>query len=181
MVDAHPFAMKTRNVLLMVALGISAACSTTQVHTGSLDTAPYAEFHTFSFAPIQGGVAGYRSTPRSARVVDLMKTAVTEALEKKGYRPAPEGESDLVIVCSAGRRDVEQRIELPWRMTAITGEEFEDRDFVQGGLVVDVFDRSGGQVWHGAAKTEIDPAKPNDARVHSIVENVMSAFPPRPK
>ncbi len=172
--------MKTMIALLVGALALG-ACSTTQVHTGSLDTAPFAQFYTFSFAPIQGGVTGYRSTSRTARVIELMKPAITDVLEKKGYRRAPEGESDLVIVCSAGRRDVEERISLPWRITAITGEDFEDRDFVQGGLVIDVFDKTGGQVWHGAGKTEIDPGKPNDTRVRSVVEDVMSAFPSHPK
>ncbi len=160
--------------------GLACTPAPIEVHTGALDTAPYAQFHTFALAPIKGGIVGYTTTARSERVINLMKPAVTAVLVRKGYTLAAETESDLVIVCSAGRRDTEEHRELPRRMAQITGEQYEDRDFVEGGLVIDVFDKTGGQVWHGAAQTEIDPQKPDDARVRTVVEHVLEKFPARP-
>jgi len=174
--------MKTFVWTLVAALACgAAACTPVEVHTGALDTAPYAQFHTYAFAPVSGGVVGYRTTTRSAKVIELMKPAVTTVLERKGYTLAPAADADLTIVCSAGRRDVEEHIQLNRRMAEITGEETEDHDFVEGGLIIDVFDKSGGQVWHGAGQTEIDPQKPNDERVRNMVETILQKFPTHTK
>ncbi len=171
----------------LLALGGAACAPPTDVQTTSLETAPIVHYRTFSFAPTTGASAyhqralsDYPQSPRSAHVIDLMKASITQALEQKGYVLAPPGQGELVILCSAGRRDVETVVGRSWRVTARGGDGDETRSAVEGGIVIDVLDRTGGQVWHGAATTEIDPQKPDDARVRGVVDRVMKPFPARP-
>lgn len=176
--------MKTFSSVVMMSLAAlllnASGCATIESHGEFLHTAPFAQFHTFSFATPEGPPAGYRTTARSAIVLTQMKGLVAEALEKKGYVPAPQGQQgDMILACGAGRREGEQleRMPLPRQVTAISGEEYEDEDFVEGGLVIDAFDRNGGQVWHGAGRTEIDPQNPNVEQLRRTVDAALARFP----
>ena len=143
--------------------------------------APYAEMRTFSFATPEATPEGYQATARSAVVVEQMKPFIVAALEAKGWVQAQQGEGDITIACAAGRREAETHRRLPWRITNVTGEAFEDRDFVEGGIVIDAFDRSGGQIWHGAARTEIDLSRPSVDRVRKAVNAALTRFPAHPR
>jgi hypothetical protein len=178
--------MKTISWLVMMALAVlmlsASGCATIESHGEFLSTAPFAQFRTFSFAVPEGPPPGYRTSARSVRILAQMKPLVAEALEKKGYVPAAQGEGDVILACGAGRREVgeEVRMPLPSQVTAISGEEYEDLDFIEGGIVIDAFDRNGGQVWHGAARTEIDPQKPNAERLRQTVDRALARFPAHP-
>ena len=166
-----------RAALVAVSLAASACMTPIQSHGEYLHTAPFATFRTFSFAPAEGPPEGYETTPRSAQIVDAMKPLVAHALELRGWVQAPAGEGDLVVACAAGRRDTTRMHRVSWRASLVTGEESEERDFVEGGIVIDAYDRNGGQVWHGAARTEIDPAKPNADRLRQAVDAALAKFP----
>lgn len=57
----------------------------------------------------------------------------------------------------------------------------EERDFVEGAFVIDAFDRETRElVWHGSARTEINPGPIDDARLRQAVESVLASFPARP-
>lgn len=159
-----------------------AACAPPiQSHGEFVPAAPYAEMRTFSSAAPLSTPIGYQATARSAVVVEQMKPMIAAALEAKGWVQASPGEGDITIACAAGRRDAESRVRLPWRITNVTGEAFEDRDFVEGGIVIDAFDRNNGQIWHGAARTEIDPMKPSQVRLQNAVNAALSRFPNHPR
>ena len=167
--------------LAALALSSSACMASVQSHGEYLHTAPFASFHTFSFVPAKAPPEGYEVTARSAQIVELMKPIVSEALVRKGYVAAPEGETgDVVFACAAGRRDTTKVRHVSWRQSLVTGEATEERDFVEGGLVIDAFDRNGGQVWHGASRTEIDPARPSLDALRRAVGAALVRFPARP-
>jgi hypothetical protein len=171
------------NILSAFVLGATlaiAGCTPIESHGEFVPAAPYAELHTFSFATPESAPSGYHASARSAAIVEQMKPLVAAVLERKGYRRVADGEGDIIFACGAGRRDVEEHIRLPWRIATIVGEEYEDRDFVEGGIIIDAFDRNGGQIWHGAARTEIDPNKPSAERLQHTVEAALSRFPAHP-
>ena len=168
--------------LAALALSSSACTASVQSHGDYLHTAPFASFHTFSFATAKAPPEGYEVTERSAQIVELMKPIVSEALVRKGYVAAPEGEvGDVVVACAAGRRDTTKVRRVSRRQSLVTSEDTEERDFVEGGLVIDAFDRSGGQVWHGASRTEIDPARPSLDSLRRAVGAALTRFPARPQ
>ena len=155
-----------------------------QVHTAQLPTAPFATYRTFSFGPAELAPKGYAETPASRRVEERMAKLVLEELERKGYTLANGTKGDLVFALAAGRRDVV--VEHP-RPTLIehpdpnAGEwlaENEQEDFVEGAIVIDVFDGANdGHVWHGAARAAIDPSRPNDDLLRRAVRDVLASFP----
>ena len=164
-----------------VFVGLAACAPPIHAHGEFVPAAPYAEMRTFSFAAPGQTPLGYQTTARSAVVVEQMKAMIAEALEAKGWVQAPPGEGDITIACAAGRRDAEAHVRLSWRLSNITGEAFEDRDFVEGGIVIDAFDRNNGQIWHGAARTEIDPRKPSQVRLQNAVNAALDRFPAHPR
>ena len=123
---------------------------------------------------------GYQMSPRAATILQQMKPVIAATMERKGYHQVPDGTGDIIIAYGAGRRQVEEHIPLNRHIASILGEETEDRDFTEGGLVIDAYDKNNGQIWHGAAKTEIDPDKPNIDRLTNSVNAAMSKFPARP-
>lgn len=176
--------MSTRSLCAVagfVLLAVACTPPPIESHGEFVPAAPYAEMRTFSFIAPEATPAGFQPTARSAVVVEQMKPMIAAALEAKGWVQAQPGEGDITIACAAGRRDAETHRRLPWRISNITGEEFEDRDFVEGGIVIDAFDRSNGQIWHGAARTEIDPMKPSQVRLQNAVNAAMSRFPTHPR
>ncbi|HEY1954228.1 MAG TPA: DUF4136 domain-containing protein [Polyangiaceae bacterium] len=166
-----------RTSFVATVLGLAAAhCSPTQAHGEFVPAAPYHELATFSFASNEGPPGGYRLSARSL-VVEEMKPLVAAELIRRGYVQAPDGEGDVIVACGAGRRDATRHVRLSWRITSLTGEALEDQDFVEGGVVIDAFDKSGGQIWHGAARTPIDPMKPSEARLRAAVAAALARFP----
>jgi len=163
-----------------VLVQLAACAPPIQSHGEFVPAAPYAEMHTFSFIAPEATPAGYQATARSAVVVEQMKPMIAAALEAKGWVQGKPGDSDITIACAAGRREAETHVKVSWRIANITGEEFEDRDFVEGGIVIDAFDRSNGQIWHGAARTEIDPNKPSEVRLQNAVNAALTRFPTHP-
>ena len=172
--------MSTRSICAVagfVLLAVACTPPPIESHGQFVPDAPYAEMHTFAFVAPEATPAGFEATARSAVVVEQMKPMIAAALEAKGWVRAQPGEADITIACAAGRREAETHRRLPWRISNITGEEFEDRDFVEGGIVIDAYDRSNGQIWHGAARTEIDPAHPSLDRLEIAVDAALAHFP----
>jgi len=139
--------MKIRSLLAIAAtVMMLGGCAPIESHGEFVPNAPYAQMRTFSFASPETAPAGYQPSPRSAIILEQIKPIIASVLERRGYVQASTGEGDIVVAFGAGRREVERPMRLPWRITELTGEEFEDHDFVQGGIVIDAFDRNGGQI-----------------------------------
>lgn len=167
-------------IYLLSALITAAAASFTgcvrpvDVHTANLPTAPFAQYHTFSFADPEGSPAGYRPSPRSAEVQRRLKPLIVTVLQEKGYALAP-GKGDFVLAYGSGRREGE--IYHPVRAHDWLDEDEVD-DFIEGSLVIDVFDGSNdGQIWHGASRAGINPDKIDPKQLDRSVRLLLLAYP----
>ena len=171
-------------VLLLAALLCSTcvvACSESlpppAIHTAAAPYAPFGRYRTFSFAAPQGAPDGYTLTPRSIEVQQKMKPLIAAALRDKGYVEVGEG-GDFLVTHGAGRRDAKGTRKLSRRAVALMGETEQETSFLEGSLVIDVYDRlTGEQVWHGAATAEINTSSINEQRLAETVQKVMAAFP----
>jgi uncharacterized protein DUF4136 len=162
----------------LLSAGASGAISCVkevQAHSASLRTAPFARYHTFSFADAEGSPAGYAVSPRSAEVQRRIKPLIVAVLEEKGYTPAT-GKGDFVVAYGSGRREVTTRHSGPAKPEWL--DEDEEEDFVEGSIVIDVFDGTNdGQVWHGASRAEINPEKIDPGQLERSVRKVLAPYP----
>jgi hypothetical protein len=78
------------------AAGLVGCVRPVEVHSASLPTAPFGQYHTFSFADPEGAPEGYRMSPRSAEVQRRLKPLFVTVLEQKGYTLAT-GKGDFVL------------------------------------------------------------------------------------
>jgi uncharacterized protein DUF4136 len=144
------------------------------IHTANLPTAPFAQYHTFSFGDAEGSPQGYKMSPRSVEVQRRLKPIIAGVLQEKGYTPAP-GKGDFVVAYGSGRREGDvfhPEKSHDWL------DENEDDDFVEGSIVLDVFDGSNdGQVWHGATRAGINPEKIDAAQLDRSVRLLLAHYP----
>ncbi len=163
------------SVLLACVAATSSCSSDVRAHTASLSTAPFASYHTFSFDSSEGAPGGYMMAPGSLDVQNRMKPLITSALENKGYSLS-SARGDFVVLYGSGRRQAQaEHVRNPYELSL---EEDEPTDFVEGAIIIDVFDgMNGGQIWHGSARTEINPDKIDDALLAKSVGDVLAKFP----
>lgn len=166
---------------ILFAIAIACAASTSacsqgvRAHTASLSTAPFASYHTFSFEGSEGAPGGYVMSPASLQVVKRMQPIITFELENKGYLQSP-AHGDFVVRFGSGRRVAEaDHVRNQYQLSL---EEDEPTDFVEGSIVIDMFDgASGGQIWHGSARTEINPDKIDQKKLVDSIDDVLKKFP----
>jgi hypothetical protein len=155
------------------------ACSPVRTHSAALATAPFPQYRTFSFGTGEGSPAGFKSSPRTAEVERRMLPLIAAVLQEKGYAPAEAGKKgDVVVACASGARKGIKRPEHSAHGAADGLAEDEEEDFVEGSIVIDMFDGTNdGQVWHGAARAEVDPDKIDDQLLQRAVREVLAPFP----
>src|SRR5208283_2779356 len=57
----------------------------------------------------------------------------------------------------------------------------EERELVERAFIIDAFDRETRElVWHGSARTEVDPSPIAYERLRKAVESLLASFPSRP-
>jgi hypothetical protein len=166
------------------ASAVATACTTQpppiESHGEVLESARLKQLRTFSFAPTSNAAPeGYEATERSPQVVAAMKPLVAALLAEKGWVEAPDGDGDLRVVCTAGRRGQLETKRVSPRTSMITGESTREREWVEGAIAIDAYDRRGVRVWHGYAHTEIDPDKPSSERLRRAVGDALHSFPAR--
>ncbi len=168
------------SALVCFAPAVVGGCSPVRSHSAGLATAPFPSYRTFSFGTDEGSPAGFKSTPRTAEVERRMLPLIAAVLQEKGYAPAEAGKKgDVVVACASGQRKGIKRPTQSSTHGAADGlSEDEEEDFVEGGIVIDMFDGTNdGQVWHGAARAEVDPEKINDELLQRAVREVLAPFP----
>lgn len=170
--------MMTLSALVCLA-PVVGGCSPVRSHSAGLATAPFPQYRTFSFGTDEGSPAGFKSTPRTAEVERRMLPLIAAVLQEKGYAPAEAGKKgDVVVAYASGQRKGIKRPAQSSRGAADGLAEDEEADFVEGGLVIDMFDGTNdGQVWHGAARAEVDPDKIDDELLQRAVREVLAPFP----
>ncbi|MEO8876618.1 MAG: DUF4136 domain-containing protein [Polyangiaceae bacterium] len=148
-----------------------------RAHASSLPTAPFASYHTFSFDSSDGAPGGYKTSASSAEIQDRMKPMIAAELQKKGYSPAT-AKGDFVIRFGSGRRNVQVPHSSSSSQLDSFMEEDESKDFVEGAIIVNAFDGANdGQIWHGSARTEINPHHVDDALLAKSIAEVLVKFP----
>jgi hypothetical protein len=156
------------------AVELTACTRPVTVHNASLPTAPFAKYRTFSFGDPEGSPQGYKVSPRSAEVQRRLKPIITAVFQEKGYSLAT-GKGDFVIAYGSGRRDAA----ILHRARSHDGmEEDEEDDFVEGSIVLDVFDGlNDGQVWHGATLAGINPEHVDPVQLERSVKLLLARYP----
>jgi Domain of unknown function (DUF4136) len=155
-------------------MGPLACARPVEVHSATLLTAPFGKYHTFSFAAPEGAPEGYQLSPRSAEVQRRLRPLLVAALQEKGYTLAA-GKGDFVVAYGSGRRD--RVIRHPERSYDWLDEDEED-DFIEGSIVLDVFDGANdGQVWHGASRAGINPDRIDEAQLGRTVRMLLANYP----
>jgi hypothetical protein len=171
-------------LLALASATFAIACaSTINVHSIVLLSPDSAQYQTFSFgarAP-EGVPDNYQASPRTEEVQRRAQLLVAGLLQERGYVQKPYG-GDFVVRIASGRRAREELRAVPIPHPEPTGpawfEEHEEEDFVEGILVIDVFDGKSQQaLWHGAARVEIDSDKIDDQLLRRATSKVLAAFP----
>lgn len=168
------------STLVGLAPAAIGACSPVRSHSAALATAPFPQYRTFSFGTDEASPAGFKSTPRTAEVERRMVPVITAVLQEKGYAAAEAGKKgDVVIACASGARKGIKRPASSSTHGAADGlSDDEEDDFVEGAIVIDMFDGTNdGQVWHGAARAQVDPDKIDDELLQRAVREVLAPFP----
>lgn len=154
-------------------------CSPVQAHSASLASAPFPQYQTFSFGGPEASPKGFKRSPRTAEVEKRMHPLITTVLEEKGYAAAEAGKKgDVVVACASGSRKGIKRPAQGTRGAADGLGSDEEADFVEGAIVIDMFDgASDGAVWHGTARAEVNPDKIDDQLLQRAVREVLAPFP----
>ncbi len=164
--------------LSLMMFPASIGCSPSiHVHAVVNPSASFDRYRSFSFGRTEGAPAGYLMTPRAADVERRLEPLIADTLEQKGYLPASGRRGDIFILFGAGQRDTSIHEESS--MGADWQPDDENADFVEGSLVVDVFDEATGKkIWHGASRADINnPDRINEPRLTRTVQQLLASFP----
>jgi Domain of unknown function (DUF4136) len=175
-----PPGMSHVRTFLLALVTMLLGCSSVDFHTAISPTATFDRYRTFAFDTHPAVVSMYATSARSEDVAGRIRLAVTSLLQAKGYALAKEGSSDVVVRVAVGERERETVVRglQPSRLGWL--DENETVDFSEGAFVIDVFDvTTGDLVYHGAARTEIDPEHVDEQRLRGAVGDVMAPFPAR--
>lgn len=146
-----------------------------EVHTATNPSASFDRYRTFSFGPTEGAPPGYETSARYAEVQRRIHQLIADELTAKGYKSAAE-EGDFFVMFGAGRREVSTHTTSS--ISALWLPDDENADFVEGAIVIDIFDAAHGtKVWHGASRANIDPDHIDPALIHRAVHGLLAPFP----
>ncbi len=163
--------------LLCIGLGVVCALPAPTVQTSQAPYAPFGRYRTFTFEGPEGAPEGYAATSRSISVEQRMRALIGKELQQKGYAEIPEG-GDFLVAYGAGSREATSTIRLSRVGVAVMGQNEEERTFLEGMLVVDVYDRiTKEDVWHGTAKAELSSSGFDEERLTETLHTMMDAFP----
>lgn len=166
-------------ILALLCAGLIVVCAlpAPTVQTAQAPYAPFGRYRTFTFEGSEGAPDGYAATARSIEVEQRMKALIGKELERKGYVETPEG-GDFLVAYGAGSREATGTIRLSRIGVSVMGQNEEERTFLEGMLVVDVYDRiTKEDVWHGSAKAEISSSGIDEARLGETLRTMLEAFP----
>ncbi len=170
-----------RAALLPLALLVAVPACTEAVdsHVSHASDAPFERYRTFAFDPVLARASRHDAPGVAAASASRAEALAAELMRSKGYAPAPaDGDADLVVRLFAGRREHARRDPEQNRASPVDADE--EQDFLEGRLVVDVVDAATGRVvWHGAARTEVEPGQVDDDLLRRSLARVLGGFPRR--
>lgn len=166
-------------MLALVAIATICCTNAINVHSAISPNARFDTYRTFELHANASAPAFYQTSELSTEVRERVQVQATEALVSKGYVESTDGKPDLILMVAAGRRERERREHEPVNPAWLN--EDEEQDFVEGAFVIDAFDASTRElVWHGGARTQVDPRSVDSKLLAKAVLSVMSRFPARP-
>jgi len=153
------------------------------MHAATAPNAQFERYHTFAFDPTAGSPDRYAESPPEVRA--RIEQTATTILKSHGYTPATGRKADFVVRIKTGRwpPSTDAAALPPVEQTEIPYSGFiddEQRDLVEGSFVIDAFDAETHKLlWHGSARSVIDPARVDYDRLQRAVESVMAFLPAR--
>jgi len=132
----------------------------------SAASAPFASYHTFSFANADAPRAGYEVSPHSLEVQQHLARLVEAGLVERGYLKSAEG-GDFMVKLASG--------------TALRTSPLGERNVTrtpQGFIGIDVYDKAtGAEVWQSTAFAEISLETIDDELLQRGVTRMLASFP----
>jgi hypothetical protein len=186
--------MRTITAVAALLILLSGCASTTK-GTSDYDPATnFAGYQTYAWISehpmIVGATAGRQLSPL---LEGRIMSAISDSLSSKGFRRADNPEqADFVIAFTVGARDEIQVTSYPsayrgaWGRpgywgTGYYGTDIDVRQYTEGRLSIDVFDRAEHRpVWHGWATKRITrkhEENPEPA-IREVVSAILANFPP---
>jgi hypothetical protein len=167
--------MYTRTIgAVAVASLVAAGAYAQNVNTDADPSAPFSTYMTYAW------------TPGSPSPVSLMEQRIHAAVERqmsaKGFKLATDQTPDVYIATHVLTQEQPQVIANgfgPWAFGGGFGS-FDVRTFVQGTLIVDMYDaKTRKMVWRGVATdTASDKASKNTAKIDKALEKMFKHYPP---
>jgi hypothetical protein len=186
----------------LLAIGCT---STADIHSIQSPSAHFEQYHTIAFDSAEGPPRVYSASPHSADVWAHAKEATAEVLTHRGYVIGAPGQADLVFRIEVGRRQTAAApptaqvgpspmdpgpvgpiptdpgktpdylpVGPPYHGTF----DEEDRELVEGALVIDAFDgKTHALLWHGFVRAVVQPDKVDYDHLRRDVESVLASFP----
>lgn len=174
--------MKTALILPALAM-LVAGCSTIDVDMDHDPTADFASYATFDWAPagMMKVHSGYNEL-----LDQRIRKAVVKALAAENIRPSKDAPQLLVAYHTGVRERTEYR-DTGWS-TRYGGRGYsvgfghstiEERNYLEGTLLVDLVDREKNQlVWRGRATGVVGDYDSQEARINEAVTKMFERYPP---
>jgi hypothetical protein len=172
--------VKSRYIPILAVALIASACAPIKIKTDYDKTVDFSKYRTVAVK--QGHSSGDPVMDR--RIV----SDIAQALQSKGYRLAPEGEADAILVEHAATREKHSYEAFyegwggwGWRWGPGAPVVVQEYDFTVGTLVVDMFDaRTKLAVWHGSAQGVLSEDPEKDARqIQQAITKLFQRLPSR--
>jgi hypothetical protein len=175
------------SAVALMTLGLIAGCATAPAEPAVMKDAQanFGAYKTFAWYP-QG------NANRAQSIVDgYIRTAITNAMQAKGYVAAPEGaQADLLVEYDAAS---EQKLkEKPFRIgigvggygssggASVGATSSGVKEVKEGTLVIHVVDPArNAEVWRGSVARELKAGTADPAIVNEAVADAFSDFPAR--
>jgi hypothetical protein len=186
--SASPFLLP-----VVLALTVTAGCSTLRVGSDYDRAAKFSNFHSFALMNRAHHGDGVTSNPL---VVQRAEDAIKEEMSRKGYQVTTDAAlADFTVDFTIGSQERTDVNSYPdpyvglgwgwgrpgWWGGSYWGDSLDVRQYREGTLSIDVFDaRSHRPVWHGWAKKELSrkDMENSEQPIRNAVAAVLAKFPP---
>jgi hypothetical protein len=170
--------MRARFGVALLLTCLVAACSSVQVKTDYDRAADFTRYRTYAMGEGKLVRPGLEETTNDL-VTARINRAVQYQLQQKGLRPERE-DPDLIVRFVAGARTVQEldTVYDGWGMGPFYGDVWL-REYDEGTMVIDLIDRSTGQVVWTAIGRAVDQDFRKPEFIDKTVAKAFEKFPPQ--
>jgi hypothetical protein len=169
--------LKIIAICLFLLIGVTQAQQAEPEFDPSVDFSKYKTYSWVEDESIPLAVPYEPDTPRETTDA-LIRAAIEEELDQKGFVKNESGQTDLQITYfGVGRSRIELPEDLPYDQSGYQGEA---RVVTEGTLTVDVVDaRKKRLIWRGRAVEMFRELEEAEDKIRSAVSQVFEDFPPK--